>query len=177
MKLVKRALLFFSLLLATSVIIQSCCETNITIVGNGSMFISQNDNNRQDTIRSEFRIVLYLEMDYANNLGGSGIISSAYATQCMEFLVNTMNRESLKLTCDRDFLFEGMVIEAGTDFLNEEIMPVLFHDEGGEIYIFLNNEYLNSAQFETGDHEFSIEIETSDGAVFTNQQSAWLELN
>lgn len=176
MKLIKKGILFYVSLIGISIIIQSCCESNIKIIGNGDMFISQIDNSRQDTIRNEFRVVLYLELQYADNFNHSGIISSSYATTCSQNYINTMNRDSLKLYCDKDFTFEGEVIEAETNFLNEDKMSIYFSDEGGEIDIRLNQEFLNDSEFSEGIHEFKIEIGTSDGGTFTNSVSTFLEI-
>ncbi len=176
MKKIKHLILFYISLILFSLILKSCCGYSSKIVGNGRMFITQVDNGRSDTLRSEFRIQLFLERQISCNINNNGFINSANATSCSEIAENTLNRETLKLICENDFNYKGTIIKAGTNFANEENLIIDFDDFFGLIEIQLSKEFLKDAKFSNGYHQFKVEIETSDNAKFANEASAYLEI-
>lgn len=176
MKKLKHALQFYCSIIILSIFITCCCGYSSKIVGNGKMYIHQIDNGRSDTIRSEFEINLFLETRISGNFHNSGIISSSYATSCSETALSSLNRNSFKLSCDKDFNYKGQIIKAGTNFKEEENLRIEFDNFSGVILIHFGPEFLNSAKFEKSIHKFRVEIETSDQEKFTNEASTYMDM-
>jgi len=177
MKLLKKGILFYLTIMLVSIIVQGCCENKIEIVGNGDMYIAQIDNNRSDTIRDQFSLDLILEVEYGYNmLNDLAIINSSYATSCDETYVNEMDQATLQLTCDKNLTYDGELFEANTNLSSINELVIRYQDYEGSINIQFLSDFLEKAEFDTGDHEFEISIETEDGMKFTNKVSTYLEI-
>ena len=109
-KLQKAFLLYFSLVIF-SVFIQGCCTNTYTIIGDGTLRAYSIDERYTpvDTIAGEF----ILRNEYESRLSGLedfSLISSTMATTCKQEFTNTLETQSVKITCDQDFIFDGNTI-------------------------------------------------------------------
>ena len=175
MKKIYKGILFWASLIFASVILQSCCTNDITIIGSGEIFAIQLDNHRQDTIRNEFNITLLVELEFASNLTEVGFISTANALQCSDNYVNYFLEDTFKLSCDKAFFWNGVRIDPGLNILNLVGITSDISKELGNISIQFTSEFLDVSEFEVGFHTFQIEIETSDQIKIKNEVSSFLD--
>ena len=127
MKNLQKAFLFYFSIIIFSVIIQGCCTNTYTIIGNGTLraYLIDERYTPVDTISGEF----ILRNEYETSVTGLedfSLISSAMATTCAEEFTNTLAAQSVKITCDKDFMFDGNTISSNSDFSNLEELKIDF---------------------------------------------------
>ena len=113
MKTIKKALQFYFTLLIISIILQSCCDTRIKIVGNGTFEAHHIANIQNDTITKEFYLFAKFEQEAFSSLNQTGIIPNSYATSCPQIYDNTLDESSLKLRCDKNFEYIPKIKKIG----------------------------------------------------------------
>ncbi len=175
----KKGTTFYLSILLVSVIMHGCCEYDLKIIGDGTLMVSPLNNDNRDTMNGEFRLLLDLDVQYADNSLSSGIINSANAFSCGYYYLNSIIPESIELKSNKSFRFKGEVISAGTNFLMENIMPVFMYEEEsffGQVEIHFTDEFLEDCEFQQDFHEFEISLKTDDEMEFSNKAITFLNL-
>lgn len=178
MKNSQKAFLFYFTLIIFSVIIQGCCTNTFTIIGNGTLraYLIDEIFTPVDTITGEF----ILRNEYETRLSGLedfSLISSAMATTCAQEFTNTLETQSVKITCDQDFIFDGNTIAANTDFSNFEELKIDFQQFGNNfLELHFQESFMNKVTFENQEYTFTVTSKTDDGLDLENQVTILMHL-
>ena len=176
-KLQKAFLLYFSLIVI-SVIIQGCCTNTYTIIGEGTLRAYSVDERYipVDTISGEF----ILRNEYETRFSGLenfSIISSTMATTCAEEFTNKLETQSVKITCDQDFVFDGNTISADSDFSSFEELKIDFQQFGNNtLEVHFQQSFIDKVNFENQEYTFTISSKTDNGLDFENQVTILMNL-
>ncbi|MGY3791419.1 hypothetical protein [Aquimarina sp. 433] len=131
-------------------------------------------------LTGEFTLIARFDI---NNIASSNInvnlIPSAYAfhTYCDNTsYINELNLESLKISLDKDFIYDGNIIHANSNLI--EITEIANNIDLylTTLYVDFLNEFLEKSQFENQEYNFTFSIETTDGLQFDKEISATLNL-
>ncbi len=171
MKSIKNVVLFYTFLMVCAVVMQSCCTDENQIIGSGTIDVFEVDSfTKLDTIGGPFKLVINYETTTVGNFTDFNIIASSYALTCEENYINSIDESSLKISCDKDFTYDGDIISANTNFLTiPEMKRDLTADFIIELSIFFEAAFINNATFEEGTHTFKVESKTSDGLDLVNE--------
>ncbi|MFI0430756.1 hypothetical protein [Mariniflexile sp. HMF6888] len=173
MKKIKRALYIYLIFLFLSVITSACCKTNYQIIGNGSITAYDSESGETftediiGTIIGGFRIDVNHEISIATGTDFNlSFIQSAYATSCGENYENDLDGSTLKISTNKDFIYDGILIEQGSNLTDIEGLD---YDFGfGGISVRFNEEFVNRMEFINEVYEFKFEISTTDGMELVN---------
>lgn len=107
-----------------------------------------------------------------------GLINSALATSCGETYLNGLLQNTVKLSLDKPFKYNGQTIEADSNFINLDPSKFLaeISTEYGFVEIRATTDFLSNAEFENGQHTFHISAETTDGLLLENDLSVYFDL-
>lgn len=178
MKNLQKAFLFYFSLIIFSVIIQSCCTNTYTIIGNGTLRAFSIDAiyTPVDTITGEF----ILRNEYETRVTGLedfSLISSSMATTCAEEFTNALETQSVKITCDQDFNFDGNTISANSDFSSLEELKIDFQQfRSNALELHFQEFFINKAIFENQEYTFTVTSKTDDGLELENQVTIMMML-
>jgi hypothetical protein len=179
MKLILRAFIIYISTFPIIVIIQSCCEDDHRIVGQGTIGAYApyyNDLNKIDIINGTFLIFAQLELKTTMLMDNINIIQRSYAMTCEDNFNNEINPSTLKLTCNKDFTFNNTTISAGDDFVNTDGLEIDISNEWGSIEIRFTQDFIDLANFSKDMYQFTIGIETNDGLRFKNNVDLYMNL-
>ena len=163
---------FYFCLFSLSVFLQSCCNelNQATITEGGDMIllqettlpISANNPAVRDTIRKE-PFTMSTEMDVLITYSSpvQGLLSSAYAVSCDDEFLNSMVESSFTLSCDQDFMFDGQLIEAGSDELGKLDGAITLISRQS-ILVSIEQAFIDKVEFTNGPTTFTMKIQTSD---------------
>ncbi|MDH7445293.1 hypothetical protein [Aquimarina sp. 2201CG14-23] len=166
-----------------SVIAYSCCPEQIFQIRSfKSLTLFQLNNPApQDSatiITDEFVLdAIFSSNDAISANINFNLITSTYATSCdNDTFINRLNEESLIVSLDKDFIYDGNTISANSNLA--EITEIadninFFYDI---ISINFLNEFLDKSQFENEEYTFTLYIETTDGLQFEKEVLATLNL-
>ena len=172
-KRISYLIVFYSLLILSAIVFQSCCQGSVRIVGNGTMEIFNSALNSGDDITGPFAIYVYPET-VISDIGEFGLMNSAYALSCDYPYDNNIVPNSIALTCDKAFEFDGMTIVAGTDLLDldgVEVPAISNFDQTNEVLIEFTSIFIDQVVFEGVEHTFTISMSTNDGLDILNSAS------
>lgn len=176
-KLQKAFLLYFSLIIF-SVFIQGCCTNTYTIIGNGTLSAYSIDEPYTpiDTIIGEFILRNEYETRFSS-LEEFSIISSTMATSCAQEYTNKLETQSVKISCDQDFTFDGNTISADTDFSNLEELKIDSQQfENNLLELHFHQSFIDKVTFENQEYIFTVSIATDNGLDFENQVTILMNL-
>ena len=176
MKKVSKAVFFYAALLLFSVAIQSCCTQNYKIIGNGDFTARTLDYAIIDTITSEFMLSAIFESEDIGMLDDFSIIQTSFATSCEYSYANFIDLSTLEISCNKDFVIDGVTIISGTNFIVDEDLGVTYSEYSGtELDIIFTQAFLDRVVFEKENYTFKINTSTDDGLEIENEVS--LEMN
>ena len=147
----------------TSIVLYSCCELKYRIIdGDGFLYV-----NRTGCIRGfnlcavaeEFELIYEANAEEIGSLGFSPI-QSALATSCYETFIDKVDLETVSLTFDKPFLFNGEIIQAGSNIA--EIPEVIVEGFQQEVTFQFSTEMLAQTEM------LSDTITISFSAIATN---------
>lgn len=169
MKNLEKAIVFYFGLILLSLIIQSCCNTDYKITGDGQLKAYQLDYVEIDTVQSEFMLISYFDAEVVGMIDDFSIIPSAYAVSCDYYYINSLDKSTTRLTLDKDIMLNGDTLMAGTNLI--EIAGIEF--ETGPSYdahmdIKLTQSFLDQVIFEKEAYTFKVNISTDDGLELEN---------
>lgn len=176
MRLFQRAILFYSMLLIVSLIIQSCCNSDYKITGDGQLRAYQLDYVEIDTVQSEFMLISYFDAEVVGMMDEFSIIPTAYALSCDYYYINSLDKSTAQLTLDKDVILNGDTLIAGTNFIDMDGIEF----EKGPSYdahmdIKLTQVFLDQVVFKKEAYTFKVNISTDDG--FDLENSVVLEMD
>jgi len=175
MKNLKRAAIAYLLFITVSVVFYQCCTDKHRIIGTSDIAITELGNTGGDTIRGAFFVDLNMAWEVAMEAQSFSLIQSAWALSCELNFVNPIASSSVHLSSSRPFTFDGQNVAAGDNILLLSESPrVDIFD--GFISILLSDEFLSKADFETGEHTFSISAETTDELMIGDSASVILDI-
>jgi len=160
---------FYLSLLSIAVVMHSCCRNpgTATIIGAEDIHFIQDvqlpaSNVTTDTlVEAPFSMYVEAEVLYTATQRDYGLMSSAYGLSCEPDFVNTLQESSLILVCDQDFMFDGELIEAGSDRLG--LLPgIRTSIDPQSIFVFMEISFMNLVTFENGPTTFRIKVKTTD---------------
>lgn len=178
MKNLQKAFLFYFSLLTFSVIIQGCCTNTYTIIGSGTLSAYSIDEPYTpiDTISGAF----ILRNEYETRFSGLedfSIISSSMATSCAEEFTNQLETQSVKISCDQDFIFDGNTISANSDFSSlEELKIDIQQFETNLLELHFQQSFMDKVTFENQEYTFTISSKTDNGLDLENQVTILMTL-
>jgi hypothetical protein len=176
MKKLTNPFILYLLLFILSLIYKSCCEECHKIIGNGNLIIMQYKNGRQDTIRNEFAIDWYLERSFSRSCSHWAFIPSAQATTCQQVYINKLKKETIELFCDREIIYQGQLINAGSNILDRTDLSVEIDDSFGVVLFNFSTGFILKTEFVIGLHKFTVRAKTSDGIQFESSASTYLHI-
>jgi len=173
-----KSLVIYIAIMATSVVIQGCCEEEYRITGNGTFEVFDKDFNPIDTLKNEFVLIAAFEIMRVGMQVDAGLINSALATSCGENYLNGLLANTVSLSLDKSFKYNGQTIEAGSNFINLDPSKFLaqINSEHGFVEIRVTTDFLNNAEFDKGYGTFHVNGETTDGLLLENDLSVYLDL-
>lgn len=180
MKLLKKIIVVYIALLVLSFIVQSCCQENYRIVGNGEIGAYTDyyyPGNEIDTISSSFMIAWHLEMRSEALATNFGLIQSVTATSCGENYLNEIVESSFTISCDRDFKYNGLTIPANSDFSGLNNLEIYIGKLWGSVDIRFSEKFIELADFDKSDYKFKVNIKSNDHLEFENTLLVHMNLN
>lgn len=172
-----KSLVIYIAIMATSVVIQGCCEEEYKIVGNGTFEVFDKNFAPIDTIKNEFYIRAYFEVMEVGMQNDFSLINSALATSCGEKYLNELLPNTVTFSLDKPFNYDGNTIEANSNFINIDSTKLLVTTTfDGVVEIRATTDFLSNAEFENGQHTFHISAETTDGLLLENDLSVYFDL-
>ena len=181
MKKIYRALTVYFIFLLLSVITTACCEENYRIIGSG-MIKAINletgeifEDSSIGTITNRFRIDWEIETMISESFFDLNFIQSAYATSCDEIHENDWDVTSFKVTSDREFIYDGNIIQPGSNLIDIKTL-ILGRTYFGASVTFDEN-FINNSKFLDEIYEFKFEMNTTDGLTLERIIKLKFELN
>ncbi|MEM6724466.1 MAG: hypothetical protein AAF598_10540 [Bacteroidota bacterium] len=158
----KHHYLFFIVL---AFLITACCKTKDRTLGFDILAcvgVTDEIGLTLDTLDSPFR--LYVICDY-ENLQSCGPFSA-------QVIENPVIRESVTLSLDTTFTFNGSPIDAGTNWLtNTQLEPFLTYDTFYCLNLLFDSTFFNLVQFPSGNHRLQVTASTEEGDHYTIDRS------
>jgi len=178
MKNLGKAICFYSLLMCTAIIIQSCCSDTYRIIGNGEMKVYEIGTIAAlDTVRTPFSLSAEFDVELISAIVPNGFINSAYATSCEQNFVNKLDRSTIEITCDKSFEYDGETYPANENFKDIGALQIeTFEFYGASLSITFNQAFINDAIFATGDHTFTVQISTDNDLTLINEVTTYIDL-
>jgi hypothetical protein len=181
MKLKWKALLGVYVLILAGGLIQSCCEEEFAIKGQGNMralFVNSNGgwSPHGDTIRSPFILSTGFQSEYVRQVSIGSVMSSAYAFSCGTIFLNELDSETLVLTVDKSFLLGNDTVPAFQNLLPVEGLEKEVTPEWGNVFVTFSKEFLDQAKFDHGIHTFKMTGTTTDGIDLQAELKVYLKL-
>jgi len=186
MKRAKKIFTIFILLSAYSFILESCCSETYSIIGSGTIEVFDEDPINTfpltpiETISGSFYLAINFETEIASNLQEFSLMNSAYAVSCDYEIDNPVDRQNMKLTCDKSFELDGNTIEANTDFaqLPELNFSFLGYQGSpvGHIIIEFPSAFIDQAVFQKEEYTFKMEGTTTDDLELESEVSVMMDL-
>ena len=179
MKKITKAFLFYFSLLGFAIFVQSCCNQEFRIIGSGNISanaIIQDQFQQITIVEGEFYLSINYDYEVAFNDYSVGILSTAMATSCIEKVVNPLVESSLKISCDKDFVYDGVAITANSDFSQTPELRNEIYSEYTYANIYFDQPFLDKAVFDNEEYTFKIEINTDDGVELMNEITLTMNL-
>lgn len=173
-------------LMLVGILIQSCCRNmdehkicNIRLQINaytdslGSYNTNLEDN--IDTSYNHFDYYLYGQTSQSGTVCHIGIpfVNSAYAMQpCIPNIIDSIPRNNIMLQFDKDFLYNGNTISAGTNLISEAALRNVLEYSYSNYYnvegrIRIDASHISNFQFDTTYYKMTL----SATSVFGNSQT------
>ena len=86
-----------------------------------------------------------------------GLLSSAYAVSCDDEFLNSMVESSFTLSCDQDFMFDGQVIQAGSNELGK-LDGVISLISRQSILVSIDQAFIDKVEFTNDPTTFTMNI-------------------
>ncbi|MEZ4888618.1 MAG: hypothetical protein R3E32_28090 [Chitinophagales bacterium] len=180
MKTLIRTFICYLSLFFCCIFLHNCCTYTYQITGGGEIEVYNSRSSsvrKADTIKQDFILILTLtyeqiRLGMQNNFG---IISNSFANSCGETYENKIVESSLILKCDKDFIYEGVSISANSNLTSLPNLETRTFRWGGVTFYFMP-EFIEKAQFQKGEHTFTIEVDTDDQLHFQNEVSVYVDL-
>ncbi len=122
-----------------------------------------------DTISGAF----ILRNEYETRFSGLedfSMISSTMATSCSEEFTNQLETQSIKITCDQDFIFDGNMVSANTDFSNLEELKIDPQQFGSNtLALHFQQSFMAKVTFENKEYTFTVTSKADDDLDLENQ--------
>lgn len=176
MRKISKAVFFYLSLILISLVIQSCCNSEYIINGDGELRAYQLDYTQIDTIDSEFLLISYFASEVIGMNNDFSIIPTSYATSCDYAFSNSLDKSTAELTLDKDIVFDNETITAGTNIISST--GITFDNGasyGAEMEIKFTQEFLDKVVFQKESYIFKVNISTDDGVELEHELS--LEMN
>ena len=173
-----------TLLIALSVtigtfLLQSCCEQEYIITGPEELIVFL-DNHKQvektDTVKTPFDIQVYYKRELIGLIPSYSIIPSAYALTCEKEFKNCVLNSSIKLHCNRPFVYKNDSIFPSDNIVALEGFQLTHYNEFVSHRFHFNQDFLSNANFETGSHTFILNSSTSDQVEIIDSIQVILDL-
>ena len=170
MKRIKSLFSFYASLFAFTIIVHSCCQDAavITIVGVEDIFFLEQPElpfsgaeSATTLMGLPFSMLVWMEVEFAATYTNPTFMSSAWATSCDDTYINTLEPGTVMVSCDRDFVYDGALIAAGSDLTDIENLAIIVDAES--VTVSATEAFMELVDFTNGQHTFSISINTSDG--------------
>lgn len=160
------------------ILLQSCCEEKLRIYNNGefkAIPLESTTDNGLDTIIGPFQLLARFDVQHVEHHDFSPF-SSAYATRCAERYLNQLEKNSIQLTCNKNFLYRGDTIRMDSNLVR--IAEIKQKDYGYFAYwsFVFNDAFLQRAQFEKESYRFTIKAVTNDGVQLENKTTLFMNL-
>jgi len=147
--------IYISFLLLSAIIYSCCPEETFEIKSFDSLSVYQvnqktSSSSQEDSITDEFQLRAEFGT-YLSVASDFNLTTSAYATSCDNTIfLNELDKESIRVSLDKDFIFDGQTIAANTnltDFVEIKNNIDIFYEI---VNVHFLNDFLDKAQFEPG---------------------------
>ena len=178
MKKINKAILFYISLIVFSVVIQSCCTQEYTIIGNGTIESYSTDEFTPVIIVTKpFQIIWSYEVSIIGFRSDIGLATTALATTCAQENLNVILENTIKISCDKPFIYDGVTYEVGADFSQiEELIIDANQFRGSFMEVTFPQEFLDKVEFPNEMVNFNIVAETDDGLALENEIELEIDL-
>ncbi len=162
--------------------IYGCCVRELKITGTQTIRMSHLDNalqNFRDTVKGPFAILVEYDVERtASSILDAGLMQTAYAWSCDYSNQNDFDEATLRISCDRAFLLDGVRIEPHSDFIRHEALlaNTYFQQFMAHCSIYFRQAFLDRAVFERDVYTFRVYVETTDGLQLEKSISLFLDL-
>jgi hypothetical protein len=160
-------------------LIQSCCKEDHRIVGPGYIGAYDqvfNDQYKIETVNGPFLIHVSLAVQTSMLMDNFDIIQKSYAMTCQDTYKNQIHPSTVKLTCNKDFTFDNLTISAGDNFIDSIGLEISMEKEMGIIDIQFTQAFIDLVEFSKDTHQFTIELQTTDGLKIKNSIDLYINL-
>lgn len=183
LKKLKFALKAYSLLALFSLVTYACCEQEtFQLVGIESSILQDIDaqkiynSGEEALITGQFYAYVNFASEDVASLSDLSPISSTYAFSCPDPIINNpLIPASLKLHFDRDFIFDGDTVRAGTllnDFEGFEVDEAYL-----DVSFFAQNAFIEKVEFPDSLYTLNLEVTDNNGKIHRNNWNIRFELN
>jgi len=155
MNKLKTLAFFYLFLFSISVILHSCCTDpeQVTLVAGGDItfrdqYVPISDVLTDVLIGQPFSMEASIELLFASNFISPAIMTSAYGLSCEREYQNSMLDDTLMLTCDSDFRYNGETIKAGQNF--SDLNGVFVSIYTTSIFINVTQDFIDNVEFTNG---------------------------
>jgi len=178
MKKIKKAIYFYTTLILFSVILQSCCTQVYTIIGDGTIESYESDNfTIISVVRKPFQLIWSFEVSVAGLSPNVGLATTALATTCAQENLNLVLDNTIKVSSDKGFIYDGVTYEANSDFSQiEELEIVVNQFRGSHMTVTFPQEFLDKVEFPNELINFKIETDTDDGLSLASEIELEIDL-
>lgn len=176
MKKYLRIMIILTVTFICSIFLESCCHESFQIIGSGELKAYEIGQRTEiDTISGEFLLVAKYQSKISSNFKQFRMFNSAYALSCEENFENSLVDSTLKLSADKEFIYNNETIPANSNF--SSIAELDIHlSEYGYTQIFFQDKFLNNVEFQNTDYTFKIYIRTSDNLELENEITLEIDL-
>ncbi len=182
MKMLLKAGGIYLFLAILAVGIYGCCIRELKISGAQTirMFHLDNDlQNFRDTVKGPFGILVQYDVERIASLPiDAGLMQMAYALSCDYSNQNDFDEATLRISCDRAFLLDGVRIDPHSDFIRHEALlaSTYFQQYLADCSIYFRQEFLDRAVFDRDVYTFRVYVETTDGLQLEKSISLFMDL-
>lgn len=173
MKKIQKALALYCSILFFAVVLQSCCNDSWKIIGRGTIIAYDIETfTTTNEITGPFFILQTFDVELVH-VENFNIVNSAMATSCDYSFDNPILTNEITISCNKDFTYQGTVVQANSDFSQLEGIDLFNGD--GTIEVTFPVEFMDNVEFDNETYTFKITSKTSDEQDF--ESSIGLTMN
>ncbi len=180
MKRLSQLVCFYLCFFSLAILFHSCCTEELYISDHGTLNVIDLDDMVNDQIyNGAFVLEILPQVDIAGINNEFGLLNTANALSCDRPILNTILEESIQITSDKEFMFDGAVISADTDFIRSDGITINIPEGQTEYYAFhieFDDQFADLANFDLDAYTFTISYSSDDDLDFELETLMRIEL-
>lgn len=165
-------------MLGLAIILQSCCEERFIITSNGEMsaweVTEYQERNPIDTIRGEFILEIHFMEQLVFNSKNISLIKTASATSCVQTYLNEILPNSMELTIDKEWIYDGDTLSQNFNLLSLDTSAIELDSYYGYLSVSFKENFFSKASIDAGLCAFQFNAETDDNIELTTDKELYV---